>query len=264
MLQTRAECTPDEASRELAVELPDVRSAFARLSQLGKVTKRLEEGKAVYKLPEAANMRIPGSAASPLEMRKGTADQSVRARGVDLAASLEAKAPKAATATLPAEKPERKPRKGAPPGKPSAERAAVLETVKKHPASTANQIAEMTGLDAKTVHNMLQRLTTAGEVTRTQNKRPHGWLTVEEAAKGLQTSAAIVKPKAGRKPGRKLHDLGAASPAPAVLDGLENPALAIDAAGVVAIETVKLSPRGIANLVGFLEKTQHVWKGALA
>lgn len=277
MLQSRAECTVDEASRELSVEASEARGAFVKLAEMGKVTKRLEEGKALYKLPDAANMRIPGSA-SPLELRREVA-KAAEAKGDNepepepvakddrKAAPASPRKPKGPAEPAKAEKPATK---------AGTLRSQILEIVKATPGLDSLQIAERVGLTPKVAQAHIAQLQQRRLIEKSNGARPFQWRLVTRADvstiafKKAEEPAAPKKPRAGGRRPRKLHELGVTGPheiyahQPTANGAVDQPALAIDASGVVAIEQLRLSPRGILSLIGFLEKTQYVWKGAAA
>ena len=259
MLVSRGEFSPAEMAEAISEDESAVRAALGSLTELGKVVRRAEAGTLLYKLEDPAGMRVPGSArppVSPLELRREPA----------------------ATKSEPNRKPAPKKEKAAdapatPPWvKPGTERAQIYDWVKRNPGSTYKQVAAGLDLDAGRVQSQLAQLRNRGLLT-SDGKGRAGEAFVWHAAGAPRadvSTPAEAAPKKPRAPARRakperdtrLHDLGAASPAPAAPDHLEAPALAIDADGVVAIETIKLSPRGIECLVAFLEASQLLWRRA--
>lgn len=262
MLNSRTESAPDELAAELEANAIEVRHALGSLRRMGKVLQRLEDGKAVYRLPDAAHMRIPGSSLqvipSPLELR-GEPKPGKRAKA-------------AAAPTTPKEPPMT----DKPPVKPGTDRARMLELVTQEPGLTGRDIAKRLGLEQKLVTLQLQQLKERGLIVHANGKKPFEWKAADGKRADASTPKAEKAPRAKprrAKPAAKaknLAEIGAATtkgkaPKAVRLGGaIEAPALAIDADGIVAIEDVKLSPKGIQSLVAFLEKTQHVWQGAAA
>ena len=260
MLVSRGEFSPAEMAEAISEDESAVRAALGSLHELGKVVRRAEAGTLLYKLEDPAGMRVPGSArppVSPLELRREPA----------------------ATKPEPNRKPAPRKEKAAdapatPPWvKPGTERAQIYDWVKRNPGSTYKQVAAGLDLDAGRVQSQLAQLRNRGLLT-SDGKGRAGEAFVWHAAGAPRADVSTTKPekkpratprraKTGAPP--KLHDLGSKTRPPQLGDrGIEEPALAIDQNGIVVIETVRLSPRGIRQVVNFLELTQHVWQGALA
>ena len=270
MLASRVEQSADEIAEELKADASEVRQGLFKLRELGKVLRREEDGHPVYRLPDAAHMRIPGSALqaipSPLELRQDTKPAKVRA------------------APTPKVKPPKEPPMTAkPPVKPGTDRARMLELIAKRPGLTGREIARALNLDQGKTTLQLQQMKERGLIEHLNGKKPFEWKAKAERADAstpAEPKPARAKPRRAKsaskvgttepskvkpaKASRKLHELGIPIAKPAAVDAIDDPVLAIDADGVMAIESVKLSPTGIRRAVEFLEKTQHVWQGVQA
>lgn len=257
MLTTRTESAPDELAAELDADPGEVRQSLGTLRRLGKVLQRLEDHKAVYRLPDAAHMRIAGSALqaipSPLELRRDT--KTAR------------REPPAAEPITPKEPPMT----DKPPVKPGTDRAKILALITAEPGISNELIAERMGIALAKAQAQVQQLQHKKLIQKASATKPYTWKAAGVAH--VSTPKPENKPRAApriAKPAAKpknLAALGAPTKAPSKAakpvrlgSAIENPALAIDADGIVAIEDVKLSPKGIQSLVAFLEKTQHVWQ----
>lgn len=217
-----------ELAEALQVDLAEVRSAFGTLRKHCLVTTRIEEGAPLYRLAATqAGMRIPGSALKPIATTTRKTEPSMT------------KTP--TTTSSPAE--------------------IVLAYIEAHPGGCKrDDIMAATKLTVASTKKALNDLSNRSAIKlRGWTKNARWYLTSEkaedEAPKGRKkaTPAPKVKPA---KP--NLAHYGGATKQPA--NG--RLAFAIDASGTVAIDSLRLPPAEIERLVDFLQRTQHVWKGA--
>lgn len=210
---------------ELEADESEIRAALATLRKAGQLTALVMDGIPYYRVVEAKPQTIPGSALKPPPT----------------------KAP--VVTPIPA-RPTETPMPKRSPARRSAQ-DEIMAFFRKHPgAHSAQDIHEAIGGKKPSLAKALTMLKDAGTLVR---KPPRLWC--------LAVSPPAPKAAGSKAPRRANLARFGAVPAQPPEGGL---VFAIDAHGNVAIESLRLAPTDILNLVDFLTRTQNVWKPRVA
>lgn len=237
----RGEFEAGEISEALQVDLAETRKALSSLRTSHLVSMRNEDGHPLYRAVGTEPNTIPGSARQVIEEQPATRGRPANPKPPE---------PRKETAM---------PKQKGPPQKRPGHMEAVLAFLKSKPGGhSRGSVMAGTGLTVAQVRVALRLLAEEKRVSRTGNTSNSIWCLPGEKVTATPPPPPNKAPRNQAKP--NLASYGAASK---VARGADVE-LAMDARGILAIDSMRLRPPQIERLLDFLTRTQHVWKEALA